>query len=171
MTRSGPGRSWEQLRWADGAIARVIADAFRKEKPSSRREGERRRRSQRAVPGQSPHSRHRSKSARRARYRARAADVFFFFEQIQNANRTGQSQAIGSVTARERHVTRSGPGRSWEQLRWADGAVARVTADASEKKSPSSRREGERRRRSQRAVPGQSPHSRHRSKKRREAAR
>ena len=91
---------------------------------------------------------------------------FFFFEQIQNANRTGQSQAIGSVTARERHVTRSGPGRSWEQLRWADGAVARVTADASEKKSPSSRREGERRRRSQRAVPGQSPRSRHRSKKR-----
>ena len=63
--------------------------------------------------------------------------VFFFFEQIQNANRTGQSQAIGSVTAHERHVTRSGPGRSWEQLRWADGAVARVTADASEKKSPS----------------------------------
>ena len=66
-----------------------------------------------------------------------SVSFFFFFGQIQNANRTGQSQAIGSVTAHERHVTRSGPGRSWEQLRWADGAVARVTADASEKKSPS----------------------------------
>ena len=32
-------------------------------------------------------------------------------------------------------MTRSGPGRSWEQLRWADGAVARVTADVLEKKS------------------------------------